>query len=378
MATVIVSVISDLVTDQRVHRSSQTLHDMGFTVLLIGTKKNNSLPLTARSYKTKRFNMLFQKGFLFYAEWNIRLFFFLLFNKSDILLANDLDTLPANFLASKFRRSVLVYDTHEFFTEMAELYNRLFVKKIWQRIENRLFPKVKYIVTVNNSIALLYKQKFNKELVVVRNIPAVMNDSSNEVLSLSFPADKKMLLVQGAGLNENRGLEELIQSMQLLADDFILVIAGSGLLIDKLKQLAGNEINKRVFFTGLLTPQQLKQLTKTAWCGFSLDKPININQQCSLPNKLFDYIAAGIPVITSNVTEVAAIVNECKVGKIIEAVTPECIAAAANSLSADDELYHQYKNNTDTAAKLLNWNTEKQILQNLFIKAAAENNIAIG
>ena len=377
MATVIVSVISDFVTDQRVHRSSQTLHEMGFDVLLTGTKKNNSLPLTARSYKTKRFTMLFQKGFLFYAEWNIRLFFFLLFKRADILLANDLDTLPANFLASKCRRSVLVYDTHEYFTEMAELYNRPFVKKIWRRIENYLFPKVRYILTVNNSIALLYKQKFNKELVVVRNIPATGN-SSDDTANFSFPSNKKILLVQGAGLNENRGMEELIQSLQLISGDFILVIAGSGLLIGQLKQLAEGELNKRIFFTGLLTPKQLKQLTKTAWCGFSLDKPININQQASLPNKLFDYIAAGIPVIASNITEVAAIVNEYKVGKIINAVTPQAIAAAVNSLAAETELYQQYKSNTTTVAKQLNWDNEKTILQNLFTKVVAENNIAIG
>ena len=160
--------------------------------------------------------------------------------------------------------------------------------------------------------------------------------------------------------------------------DFILVIAGSGLLIEQLKQLAGRELNKRIFFTGLLAPQQLRQLTKTAWCGFSLDKPVNINQQASLPNKLFDYIAAGVPVVTSNITEVAAIIHEFKIGKIIDTVTPETIAAAVNSLATENELYHQYKSNTTAAAKQLSWDSEKIILQNLFIKVATENNIAIG
>ncbi len=377
MATVIVSVISDLVTDQRVHRSSQTLHEMGFTVLLVGTKKNNSLALTERAYSTKRIKMLFQKGFLFYAEWNIRLFFFLLFKKTNILLANDLDTLPANYLASKIRRPVLVYDTHEFFTEMAELYNRSSVKKIWQRIENYLFPKVKYILTVNNSIALLYYKKYGKELTVVRNIPAVSeNETSTYVFK--YPADKKMLLVQGAGLNPNRGLEELVQAIPLIDETFILVIAGRGLLIDDLKKQAGTLLNSRIFFTGLLAPAQLQQLTKKAWCGFSLDKPLNINQQCSLPNKLFDYIAAGIPVITSNITEVAAIVNEYQVGKVIDTVSPKAIANAVKSLSISIGQYHQFKNNTTVAAKTLNWNNEKKILQNFFTNIAAENNIAIG
>ncbi len=377
MATVIVSVISDLVTDQRVHRTSQTLHEMGFTVLLIGAKKKNSLALTERAYAAKRIKMLFQKGFLFYAEWNIRLYFFLLIKNNDILLANDLDTLPANYLASKHYRRVLAYDTHEFFTEMAELYNRPFVKKIWQHIENFLFPKVKYILTVNNSIAALYKQKFKKELVVLRNIPSLEYMESTTV-NFSFTTNKKILLVQGAGLNPNRGLEELIQAIPLIDDTFILVIAGSGLIIDDLKKQSAALLNNRIFFTGLLTPPQLQQLTKKAWCGFSLDKPLNINQQCSLPNKLFDYIAAGIPVITSNITEVAAIVNEYRIGKIVDNITPQAIAAAVTSFAADAELYQQYKANTVTAAAALNWNNEKKILQHFFTKIAEENKITIG
>lgn len=377
MATVIVSVISDLVTDQRVYRTSQTLQEMGFTVLLVGTKKNNSLALTERVYSTKRIKMLFQKGFLFYAEWNIRLFFFLLFRKTDILLANDLDTLPANYLTSKLRHRVLLYDTHEFFTEMAELYDRPSVKKTWQRIENYLFPKVKYILTVNNSIASLYYKKYGKELTVVRNIPSITK-SETAADNFNFPAGKKILLVQGAGLNLNRGLEELVQAILLIDETFILVIAGSGLLIDELKKQAGSLLNHRIFFTGLLAPAQLQQLTKQAWCGFSLDKPLNLNQQCSLPNKLFDYIAAGIPVIASNITEVAAIVNEYQVGKVIDTVTPEAIAQAVKSLSINDEEYYQFKSNTIAAAGVLNWDNEKKILQRFFIKVATENNIAVG
>lgn len=378
MATVIVSVISDLVTDQRVHRSSQTLHQMGFDVLLVGTRKKNSLPLNSRGYNTKRISMLFQKGFLFYAEWNIRLFFFLLFKPSRLLLANDLDTLPANYLVSKLRGKVLVYDTHEFFTETAELYNRGFVKKCWQHIENFFFPKVKYMYTVNNSIAALYKKKYGIDLAVVRNLPFKRQDVARET-NFNLPAGCKILLVQGTGLNENRGLEELVQSVALLPPAFILVIAGNGLILDKLKQLVTeNKLHDRVIFTGVLEPAQLQQLTKMAWCGFSLDKPLNINQQASLPNKLFDYIAAGIPVITSNIAEVAAIVHQYHIGEVIEEVTPALVAAAIKKMQADADKYNQYKANTAAAADVLTWENEQQKLQSIFIKVTQENNISIG
>lgn len=378
MATVIVSVISDLVTDQRVHKAAQTLHEMGFEVVLVGTKKKKSLPLTARDYKTKRIEMLFQKGFLFYAEWNTRLFFFLLFRSASILLANDLDTLPANYAVTKLKKRTLVYDTHEYFTETAELYNRPFVKKIWQRIENFLFPKVKYIYTVNNSIASLYQQKFRKELVVVRNVPAKKTVQTTAI-NFHLPVNKKIILMQGSGLNENRGLEELVAAIPLLPEEFILVIAGSGLIIDKLKtSAAANNLTQRVFFTGLLQPEQLQQLTQKAFCGCSLDKTLNLNQQASLPNKLFDYIAAGIPVIASNITEVAGIVQQYNIGTVISDVTPELIADAITSIAADESRYQQYRQNTLTAYNELNWDNEKHILISLFKQLAAENHISIG
>jgi glycosyltransferase involved in cell wall biosynthesis len=378
MATVIVSVISDLVTDQRVHKAAQTIHEMGFDVLLVGTEKKKSLPFAARDYKTKRIKMLFQKGFLFYAEWNTRLFFFLLFRSGKILLANDLDTLPANYAVAKLKKRILVYDTHEYFTETAELYNRSFVKKVWQRIENFLFPRVKYIYTVNNSIAALYKQKFQKELVVVRNVPfrRALQPVTDE---FNLPANKKIVLMQGSGLNENRGLEELVLSMPLLPDEFILVIAGSGLIIDKLKNMAAvNNLNHRVFFTGLLQPEQLQQLTRQAFCGCSLDKPLNLNQQASLPNKLFDYIAAGVPVIAGNIAEVAAIIHQYKIGKVINEVSPESIATAVTAMAKDENQYLQFKQNTVAAYNELNWDNEKQILISLFKKVAEENHTSIG
>ena len=101
---VVVTVISDLVTDQRVHKVCQTLHDNGYEIFLIGAKKRTSLPLAKRDYKAKRITMLFQRKIFFYLEFNIRLFFKLLFTKGDIFLGNDLDAMAATFFAGRLRR----------------------------------------------------------------------------------------------------------------------------------------------------------------------------------------------------------------------------------------------------------------------------------
>src|SRR4051812_45908107 len=96
---VIISVISDLATDQRVHRSASALHAEGWEVVLIGRVLPSSPAVDQRLYATKRFKLLFNKGPLFYMNYNIALFFFLMMKRTNALLSNDLDTLPANFLA---------------------------------------------------------------------------------------------------------------------------------------------------------------------------------------------------------------------------------------------------------------------------------------
>ena len=132
MQRVVVSVTNDLSTDKRVHKICSTLQKNGFDVLLLGRKKNNSIELLPRSYDTRRMNLFFEKGALFYAEFQLRLFLILLFEKYSVLYANDLDTLLPNYLSSIIKKKLLIYDTHELFCEVPELQNRPYKKKIWQ------------------------------------------------------------------------------------------------------------------------------------------------------------------------------------------------------------------------------------------------------
>ena len=98
---IIASVTTDLVTDQRVHKISSSLVKQGFEVLVVGRQMKKSMAMSPREYRTKRFRLWFEKGPLFYASYNFRLFWFLLFSKTDILIANDLDTLLAYIVTGK-------------------------------------------------------------------------------------------------------------------------------------------------------------------------------------------------------------------------------------------------------------------------------------
>ena len=129
--TAIVCVTNDLSNDQRVHKTCMTLQKCGYWVKEYGRLLPESMPLE-RSYFTVRKKLWFRKGPQFYMEFNIRLFLYLLTAKVDLIFSNDMDTLPAAFLVAKLRNKRLIYDTHEYFTEMPELVHRPFIQNIWK------------------------------------------------------------------------------------------------------------------------------------------------------------------------------------------------------------------------------------------------------
>ena len=133
-----------MVTDQRVARTCSVLQDLNYDVLLVGRQKRDSQPLPKRENECKRMKLLFEQGPQFYFFFNLRLFFVLLFNKADVLLANDLDTLWPNYVVSKLKGIPLIYDSHEIFCEVPELQANPTKKRIWEKLESRIVPKLKY------------------------------------------------------------------------------------------------------------------------------------------------------------------------------------------------------------------------------------------
>lgn len=366
----IISVTSDLVTDQRVHKVAQTLYEDGFDVLLIGRKTPRSLPVDKRSYKASRLAPWFNRTALFYANFNILLFFALLFRKADLLLANDLDTLPANYLVSVLKRIPLVYDSHEYFTGVPELQHRPLVRALWERIERFIFPRLNQIYTVNRSIAELYRKTYHKPILVVRNVPYLLTE---QTAPLSYPAGRKVIIYQGSGINMNRGAEELVLSMKYLpAEEYEVWMIGGGDVFEKLKLLATEQgVNDRVRFIAKVPFRELRNFTIQAHLGISFDKPTNLNYLYSLPNKIFDYIHAGIPVLCTALPEIKAIVETYRVGCYIDCHEPQHIAERIQAVFADTERYLSWKKNTITASSELCWQHEKKIVSAIFQPYAA-------
>lgn len=354
--TVLVS--NDVQFDQRVAKTCDSLRAQGWTITRIGRLLPDSQPFECPD-EVKRFSLLFHRGALFYAALNVRLFWYLLFAKTDALWANDLDTLLPAFLIGKLRRKPLMYDSHEYFTEAEGLSGRKFQKWVWCALERWMFPRLAMAITVNESIAAIYRKKYNVPVHVLRNVPKALVELGDQqtVSPFGWPDGKLRVLLQGAYIDPDRGGMEAVEAMQLLPEAHLLIV-GSGRDLDNMKQRVHDlHLSTRVAFLPRLPRAQLLAITRTAHIGLSLDKPLHLNYTLSLPNKLFDYIQAGVPVLVSSLPEVQRIVLSYEVGEVIDAVTPEGVARGIQGMQSSGKM-EQYRRNTHAAAAQLTWEQE--------------------
>ena len=333
MARVVVSVTNDLVGDRRVAKVCASLHSAGHDVLLLGCIKGRTAGIE-RPYRVRRMKMLARKGFLFYMEFNVRLFFILLFTRKDALLCNDTDALAANYAASVVCRCPLVFDAHELFPEVPELVGRRFVKWFWTRLEDFIFPRLRHCYTVCQSIADYYAERYGIRMGVVRNIPVMSAPRLPARLPGPVPEGKRMILYQGA-VNVGRGLEWAIPAMRWL-DDCVLVICGNGDLLEEMRALALREgVAGRVVFTGRIPAEELDAYTVQADAGLVLLDNLGLSYYYSLPNRIFDFMKFGVPVLATDFPEIRRVVDGCKSGILTSTHSPEEIARLIREMLAE-------------------------------------------
>ena len=353
MKRIIVTVSNDLVTDQRVHKMCCTLIEMGYDLLLIG-RKHGSQETLYRDYATKRISMLFHRGFLFYAELNLRLFFLLLFTKKEVLFSNDLDTLIPNYFVAKLQRKELIFDSHELFSEIPELKHRKLIKQFWLTIERWILPKLTKVITVSDAIKKHYKNLYGIEAVVIRNLPL---EKSVHQQSFPFPTENKNIILYQGAVNIGRGIELMLETIKLL-DNCVLVIIGTGDIIEVLKQKVSSQtLENKVRFMGKVLPKDLKQFTPNATIGLSLEEDIGLNYRYALPNKLFDYIQAEVPVIVADLPEMKKLVETYQVGEILWERSPKYLAKLILKVISNN-----YTIALQKAKRELTWTREKDKL----------------
>lgn len=362
MKKVLISVTNDLSYDQRMHRIADAFCSQGYEVLLIGRKRKRSIPLPDKAFRMKRLECLFEKGKLFYLEFNIRLLLFALVNRFDVYYAVDLDTLLPMTISSKINKARLYYDAHEYFTQVPELVNRPVVQSIWHFIGKICIPVADTALTVGPALSKALENEYGRAFHVVRNVPVKREKITNWPVFL--PIEKQAFLLYQGALNEGRGLEVLIETMQDI--NYPLLIAGEGdlseLLRDKVKALG---LERKVYFLGFLEPEKLWQVTCHAFIGFNLLENKGKSYYYSLANKFFDYIAAGVPTISMDFPEYRSVNQVFEVAYLLKDINREKISIAIGNFASNKVYYSMLQNNCRQASAKYNWSVEEQYFLSL-------------
>jgi glycosyltransferase involved in cell wall biosynthesis len=354
----IITTSNNLTFDNRVYKITLTLIEMGFSVTQTGRDFPPVRNKKRRPGKQKLFKLPVNKGPLFYFFINVYTFFFLLFHQYDLIWAVDMDTLPGAKTAAFFRRKPIVFDGHEFFSESPELHKRKLIKKIWFLLEKTFLPGCDRYFTVSPGLVKLYKERFNIDFKLLRNLPLKREEIATPLNS----ENPKVILYQGA-LNVGRGISQTIEALKFLPNDYQFVIVGSGDCSDKLKQLTKRMgLEHRVDFIGAVPFEELYKYQKNALAGICTYEDMGLNHYYSLPNRLFDYMQAGIPVLTSEFPDMAEIVRDNETGLVLNTLEPEDVAIAIKEACENMLLRQKWQKTIPQAADKFTWNNEKKIM----------------
>ncbi len=353
---IIFTVTNDLTTDQRMQRICTTMQNAGYQVKLVGRLRQNSIALNQMPFDQHRINCRFEHGPLFYIEYNLKLFIYLLFVKCTIISSVDADTILPCTLAAKVRSKKLVFDAHEYFTEVPELQNRDFIKNIWKILLKTCIPLVDGCYTVGPKLAQIFSNMYNKKFEVVYNMP---------IKKMIIPDQHKIDIVLYQGdLNIGRGIEQTIIAMQNINAE--LWIVGDGLLKEKIVELIEKlHLGNKVKILGKITPDKLHEITQQAKIGINLLSDEGLSYRYSIANKFFDYVQAEVPSLCANFEEYQTLNKQYEVAVLCD--DNETNIRAAIKLLLTDILYYQkLVGNCKQAANHWYWETQEKMLVSIY------------
>ena len=350
----------------------------GYRVLLVGWQRPASLPLpegVGTGYEQRRLRGWFQKGKLFYREYNMRLLLYLLGRRAAGWCACDLDTALPVWLRARLGGQPFVYDAHELFTEVPEVVRRPAVQRVWRWVENFIVPRAQLAYTVGPALARLLAARHGRPFAVVRNASRLDEAHALPPASAQAPSGS-YILYQGV-LNVGRGLEALLDAMPRVRGR--LVLCGEGDLSQELRARAAqlgllaseSDPVGQVEFRGFVRPTELRDVTRQAAVGVMLLENIGLSYYYSLANKFFDYLHAGIPQVLIDFPEYRALNDEYDVAELVPDLEPATLAAALNRLlgapaPGRPSRYQQLAKNCRRARQQLNWQHEERELLRLW------------
>jgi glycosyltransferase involved in cell wall biosynthesis len=355
------AVFTDLRFDFRVYREARSLVDAGHRVTIVSTAFADGppppwegvtfhlIPIDRSRSLRRTYPSFWRQAYPLLVEANAQVYH-----------AHDLDALWPAARAARHRGAQLVYDSHEFFTEQSSLVQRPPVRMFWLLLERLLIRRAHSVVTVADPIARKLEGRYGLPRVhVVRNLPPYRAPVASDVIraQLHIPATRPVVLYQGGFLTDN-GLGELVEASAGFADA-VFVLLGDGPCEAALQQKAQNlGLTDRVRFIPRVPFQQLHSYTCSADVGLCLLKGTGSSSYHSLPNKLFEYLMAGLPVVASNFSEMERVVSATGCGITAPPTDQRAVQRAIADILGDPHRLARYREASLAAARSYNWEAE--------------------
>ncbi len=362
-------------TDMRVMREATALVEGGFEVYVVDIECERTLPVEEeiRGVHVKHIIMPswltpthFKPWFLVkLAQVFVHGTFRMMRITADVYHAHDETALPACYVAARLQRKPLIFDAHEFPLSEQSVSR-------WRRLhkiaENFLTYMIRYcagVITISPPIVQEIRRRYRaKEVLLIRNVPPyrVVPKSDRLRWYLGFSPDTRIALYQG-GLSSDRELDRLVRAARFLDQGIVIVMMGKsiGTAQSELEALIATEnVSDRVKIIPAVPYEELLDWTASADVGLIIYSPdYSLNVRMCLPNKFFEYLMAGLPILSSQLEVVADTIRTYDVGQVVTSLAPSDIAAGINKVLADSAaLSHMRRNALESVQHDFCWEKE--------------------
>lgn len=286
----------------------------------------------------------------------------------DIYHAHDLDGLLCATPAAIIKRKILIYDSHEFWSDTFPFANIRGTQWLLPILEKLLIWRVNGGITVNSSLARILKLKYRKNFIYLNNVSNRQKTAKSQLnLRKKFPQQK--IIIHLGAADEGRGMEQMIEAAKLLPRNFVLVFIGGGKIEDELKKLIRKDsLEQKIYFFPAVSPEQIIPIVKEADLALALTQPISKSYYYSLPNKIFQYIAAGVPILGSNLPEFKKIILGNEIGEVVNPKIPKDIAKKIIEVVSKKACKKYHRNLAGLGKAKYNWAIEEDKILKFYEK----------
>ena len=368
-------------TDQRVMREATALAQAGYAVTIVDIERDISRSaeeivdgvrlkhiFAPGRFKRTRFKPWFLvklAGTVARGSWAVAR------TPADVYHAHDDTALPACYIAARLRRRRLVFDAHELPLVQPNLTRWRRLTAIARAALRAMTPKCDGLITVSAPIATEIRARYGgPPAVLVRNIPPYSPPMTSDRLRamVGAPEERKLAVYQG-GLQPNRSLDVLVHAAKYLDPRHLIVLMGNGESREGLQGLIEREgVGDRIRIIPPVPYQELIEVTASADIGLIVYRgAYSLNVQYCLPNKLFEYMMAGVPVVCSELDAVAEIVRAHDVGVVVPSLDPETVGKLISARLDDGDGRERMRQNALKASRhTFRWDVEQNSLLTLY------------